>query len=338
MLEKEELKELTDITKIDKTSPIEYYEYYQRLMPFYLEWYNPTISNEPNLGYRPIAIGRNISWWIEKNEIVRNCYVKECKNKTESCHIKLSQYYNDKLSCWECSENKNNDKKKKRALISPWERYYNMHDRILWNIERVKSSHILKTCRSLYWHNSIRDKSLLNKPTDKSWNETIASNFTLDIDIHNKNTKNIWDSDILDKLYPMLCTVADDLENNDIGYKIMSSGNGIYFITERIIYDLDKEGNEDREVFWNKISFGWREYINNYLKPKVDNYKVFDLDGEEPYTMKFYKSPFSLHQRLGVSAIPINIDMINGIKSEEFVEMSNPLYVVDNWKKLVNAW
>ncbi len=319
-----------NLKEVDNWTPNQYYDYYQKLMPFYEDWYNT--SN----GYRPVAIGRNISWWIEKNEFTRKCFVKECKIRSEvECYnLILSQVGNNKLSCWICGKND----KKKRALVSPWERYYNVFQHILWNIEEVKKSNVLKTCRSLYWHNSIRDNKLKNEPTDKSWNEIIGSNFTLDIDIKKKDKFNMFDPEIYTKLYPMITDVAKKLEEEDIEYKIMSSGNGIYFITKRINEIDDIEKDETREVFWNKIAHGWREWINNDLVPIFENHKIFNVDGEDPYTMKFYKSPFSLHQRLDYSAIPTSLDMINNLSSKEFTEVSNPEYVTNNWKDLLNIW
>ena len=316
-----------NINKIDSRTPESYYEYYQKLIPFYEEWYNT--SN----GYRSVALGRNITWWLEKGETQRKCFIKKCKNKTDDCHLNLQQFGTDKLSCWECSIPSD---KKKRALISPWERYYNIFERILWNIETVKSSNVLKTARTLYWHNSIRDTKLTEIGTDKSWNEIIGSNFVLDIDIENKHTENMSDKWI--ELYQMIIDVSSKLENDDLEYKIMSSGNGIYFILKRINYDTDKENNESREVFWNKISSGWREYIKDELVPIFDKHPKFNIDGEEPYTMKFYKSPFSIHQRLDLCAIPLSIDTINNMNNEDFLEISNPSYVVENWKSLLKVW
>lgn len=319
-----------NLNEIDTWTPDMYYNYYQNLIPFYEKWYNAKD------GYRAVAIGRNIPWWIEKGETVRNCYIKKhktCKNMTDDCNMILQQFGSDKLSCWECSITSD---KKKRALISPWERFYDSFEKILWDIESIKNSKVLKTCRTMYWHNSIRDDKLKYIRTDKSWNEIIGSNFTLDIDIKNKNKNDIFD--IWNDVSPMINTLTNKLESDDIEYKIMNSGNGIYFITKRIIYDIDKEENESREVFWNKVTHGWRKYIKDELIPLFDKHPNFNVDGEEPYTMKFYKSPFSIHQRLDVSAIPLSIDMINDITTKDLKEITDPLYISDNWKKLSEVW
>ncbi len=317
-----------NLNEIDTWTPDMYYNYYQKLMVFYESWYN--IKD----GYRSVAIGRNITWWLEEKETVRKCFIKKCKNKTDSCHLTLQQFGTEKLSCWECSLSPKN--KKRRALISPWERYYNVFEKILWDIESVKKSNVLKTCRTLYWHNSIRDIKLKDIKTDKSWNEIIGSNFTLDIDIKNKHEDNIFDK--WNNVYPMVCDISSELENRDIEFKIMSSGNGIYFITKRILYDIDKEDNENCEVFWNKISNGWRKYIKDDLLPIFEKHPNFNVDGEEPYTMKFYKSPFSIHQRLDVSAIPLSLDMINNNTGKDIKEISQPLYVVNNWENSLKVW
>lgn len=322
-----------DLNEIDIWTTEMFYEYYQKLMPFYESWYN--IEN----GYRSVAIGRNLAWWLEKEEIERECYIKkykndkQCKNKNETCKLLLKQFGTDKLSCWECSIK---TEKKKRALISPWERFYNVFEKILWDIDHVKNTNVLKTCRTLYWHNSIRNIKLKDIKTDKSWNEIIGSNFTLDIDIENKHTENMFDK--WEYLPSMINDVASKLENDDIEYKILSSGNGIYFITKRIFYEIEKENNETCEVFWNKISNGWRKYINDDLNPIFEKHPKFNVDGEEPYTMKFYKSPFSIHQRLDLSAIPLSVDMINSINGKDFKELSEPLYVSNNWKNLLKIW
>ena len=54
-----------DLKKVDTWTPDQYYDYYQKLMPFYEGWYNT------ENGYRSIAMGRNIVWWLEKNELRR---------------------------------------------------------------------------------------------------------------------------------------------------------------------------------------------------------------------------------------------------------------------------
>ncbi len=324
-----------NLNEIDTWTPEMYYEYYQKLMPFYETWYN-TLG-----GYRPVAIGRNITWWLEKGETTRKCFIKkrkdkdECKLKTDDCHMVLEQYSNEKMSCWGCSES-SNSKRKKRALLSSWERYYNIFDKILWDIETIKKSNALKTTRSLYWHNSIRDVNIKNIRTYKSWNEIIGSNLTLDIDIENKHIENMFDK--WEHLPSMVSDVASKLEEHELEYKIMSSGNGIYFITKRIIYDTDKEDNESREVFWNKMCSGWKEFIMDELKPLFNKHPKFDVDGEEPYSMKFYKSPFSLHQRLDLSAIPLSIDTINDMSGKDFKELSDPTYVSNNWESILKAW
>lgn len=321
-----------NLNEIDTWTSNMYYDYYQKLMPFYETWYNA------GDGYRPVAIGRNLTWWLERKETTRKCFIKKCKNKTNDCYMELNQFGTDKISCWECSESsgKKLSGKNKKALISPFERYYNVFEKILWDIESVKISKILKTCRTLYWHNTIRDNELKHITTDKSWNESIGSNFTLDIDIKNKHTNDMYK--LWNELYSMVKDVATKLENDEIEYKIMSSGNGIYFITKRILYNIDKEENESKEVFWNKISNGWRNYIKDELVPLFDKHPSFNIDGEEPYTMKFYKSPFSLHQRLDLSAIPLSLDTINNMNNEDFIEISNPSYVIDNWENLLKVW
>ncbi len=231
----------------------------------------------------------------------------------------LTQAYNDKMSCWTCEFNQ------KRLLSSGWERYYNIGNRILWTIDMVESKMgMLSTIRSMYWQPAIRDYNLRDRPTDKSWNEITALNMVFDIDIIEKNTRSIFEKEIWDGLFDVLDDVGGILEDEDIGYKIQFSGNGCYFITNKIVEKDDIEEGESREEFWNKMAAGWADWINSEVKKLEEKHKNFTVDGREPYTMQFLKTPFSLHQRLDVSAIPISIDMIGEVTSEEFAELCGP--------------
>jgi len=325
----------TDISKlkeIDFWTPDQYLQYYTKLMPVLKGWYN-----QPE-GYRPVVMGRNISWWLAVGETRRKCRCyKVCpENKDitpESAHMILSQTANDKMSCWVCEFNP------KRQLSSGWERYYNINSRILWTIDMVKSRiGILSTIRSMYWQPAIRDYSLANRPTDKSWNEITALNLVLDIDIIDKNTKSVFDKDMWNTLFDMMVDIGDMLENEDIGYKIQFSGNGCYFITNKIVEKDEIKEGELREQFWNIIVSGWADWINCEVKKLEEKHKNFTIEGREPYTMMFLKAPFSLHQRLDVSAVPMSIDMINGMGSKEFEEICSPGYVIQNIDEFLRYW
>ncbi len=324
----------TDIEKlkeIDFWSPEHYYGYYSKLMPTLKKWYNVAE------GYRPVVMGRNISWWIKAGEVRRKCRCKACpegKNVTkDSVNMILSQAGNDKMSCFVCQYNL------KRQLSSGWERYYNVGSRILWNIDMIeKKPGILGTVRSMYWQPAIRDYNLVNTPTDKSWNEITAINLAFDIDIVNKNKKSIFDKDIWDTFFDLLVDTGEMLESEDLDYKIQFSGNGVYFITNKIIEKEEIEKDETREEFWNIVAYGWADWINNEVRLLEEFHKNFTIDGRQPYTMQFLKTPFSLHQRLDVSAIPMSIDMMNGMKSSEFVDMCKPEYAMNNTDKLLSVW
>lgn len=325
----------TDINKlkeIDPWTPGQYLQYYTRLMPVLKKWYNV-----PE-GYRPVVMGRNISWWLAMGETRRKCRChKACPEEKDinpqSAHMILTQAYNDKMSCWTCEFNC------KRQLSSGWERYYNIGNRILWNINMVESKiNMLSTIRSMYWQPAIRDYNLIDTPTDKSWNEIMALNLVFDIDIVDKNENSIFDKKIWDTFFDVLCDTGDMLEQEDIEYKIQFSGNGCYFITSKVIEKDEIQEGETREQFWNIMAAGWADWINSEVKYIEDINKNFTIDGREPYTMQFLKTPFSLHQRLDVSAIPISIDMINGMKSDEFSHICSPDYVINNIDELLKAW
>jgi len=325
----------TDINKlkeIDYWTPDQYFQYYTKLMPMLKGWYN-----QPE-GYRPVVMGRNISWWLSMGEIRRKCRChKICpENKDitpESAHMILTQAANDKMSCWTCEFNL------KRQLSSGWERYYNISNRILWTINMIESkTGIFSTIRSMYWQPAIRDYSLADKPTDKSWNEITALNLVFDIDIVDKNINSIFDKDIWNTFFDMLVDVGDVLDSENIGYKIQFSGNGCYFITNKIVEKDEIEEGETREQFWNIISSGWADWINSEVKKLEGRHKNFTIEGREPYTMQFLKTPMSLHQRLDASAIPISIDMVNGMSAEKFMEICSPNYVADNVNEILKVW
>lgn len=325
----------TDINKlkdIDNWTPDQYFQYYTKLMPMLKGWYN-----QPE-GYRPVVMGRNISWWLSMGETRRRCRCyKTCpENKDitpESSHMILSQAASDKMACWICEFNP------KRQLSSGWERYYNMNNRILWTIDMVESrTGILSTIRSMYWQPAIRDYGLVDKPTDKSWNEITALNLVFDIDVVDKNNRSIFEKEVWNGLFDMLDDVGGMLEDEDIGYKIQFSGNGAYFITNKIIEKDEIGEGETREQFWNLMAAGWADWINSEVKKLEEKHKNFTIDGREPYTMQFLKTPFSLHQRLDVSAVPISIDMINGMSAEKFMEVCDPNYVTDNVNDILKVW
>jgi hypothetical protein len=323
---------IEELRKIDPWAPSQYLGYYTKLMPTLKKWYNV-----PE-GYRPVVMGRNISWWLGMGETRRKCRCynacPEEKDVTkESMHMVLTQTYNDRMSCWTCEFNQ------KRLLSSGWERYYNISSRILWTIDMVESKMgMLSTIRSMYWQPAIRDYNLRDRPTDKSWNEITALNMVFDIDIIDKNNRSIFEKEIWDGLFDMLDDVGGMLEDEDIGYKIQFSGNGCYFITNKIVEKDEIDEGESREEFWNIVSAGWANWINSDVKKLEEKHKNFTIDGREPYTMMFLKTPFSLHQRLDVSAIPISIDMIGEITSGEFSELCNPDYVINNVDEMLKVW
>ncbi len=319
------------LKEIDFWSPEQYYNYYNKLMPTFKKWYN-TID-----GYRPVVMGRNISWWLKMGETIRKCRCKACPEGKEvtkdSLNMILSQTGNDKMSCFVCKYNN------KRQLSSGWERYYDIRNRILWNIDMVEQKPgMLSTIRSIYWQPAIRDYNLSNTPTDKSWNEITAINLTLDVDIINKNTKSIFDKEIWGTFFDLLVDTGEMLESEDLDYKIQFSGNGVYFLTTKIVEKEEIEEGETREEFWNVVAYGWSDWINSEVRLLEEFHKNFTIDGRQPYTMQFLKTPFSLHQRLDTSAIPISIDMINGMKSSEFEDICKPENVVDNTDKLLSVW
>lgn len=320
------------LKEIDFWSPDQYLQYYTKLMPVFKRWYNQAE------GYRPVVMGRNISWWIANGDTRRKCRCyKACPeekdvNKDDTYMI-LTQSYNDKMSCWSCEFNQ------KRQLSSGWERYYNISSKILWTIDMVESKMgILSTIRSIYWQPAIRDYSLIDKPTNKSWHEITALNTVLDIDVVDKNNSSIFEKEIWDGLFVMLDDVGGILEDEDIGYKIQFSGNGCYFIVNKIVEKDAIEEGESREEFWNKMVAGWADWINSDVKKLEEKHKKFTIDGREPYTMMFLKTPFSLHQRLDVSAIPVSIEMIGETTNSEFEEMCKPEYVTDNIDEILKAW
>lgn len=321
------------LRQIDFWNPEQYQEYYAKLMPILKQWYNT-----PE-GYRPVVMGRNITWWLKAKEIRRKCrcynVCPEGKEVTkDSAHMILAQAYNDKMSCWVCEFNPI-----KRQLSSGWERYYNINNRILWTIDMVENRPgLLSTIRSMYWQPAIRDYSLVDTPTDKSWNEIVAINLVFDIDIVDKNNRSIFEKEIWNGLFDMLVDTGEMLETEDIGYKIQFSGNGVYFIVNKIIEKDEIEEGESREEFWNIISAGWGDWINSEVKKLEEKHKNFTIDGREPYSMQFLKTPFSLHQRLDMSSVPINIDMINEINGKEFEEICKPEYVLNNVDEILKAW
>lgn len=324
--------DINKLKEIDSWTPGMYQEYYSRLMPTFKKWYNLVE------GYRPVVMGRNISWWLSMEETRRKCRCyKTCPEKKEitkdSAYMILTQAANDKMGCWTCEFNR------KRLLSSGWERYYNVGNRILWTIDMVESrTDMLGTIRSMYWQPAIRDYKLVSVPTDKSWNEIVGLSLVFDIDIVDKNNRSIFEKEIWDGMFDMLDDVGGMLEDEDIGYKIQFSGNGVYFITNKIIEKDEIGEGESREEFWNIISAGWGNWINEDVKKLEEKHKNFTIDGREPYTMQFLKTPFSLHQRLDVSAIPISIDMIGDIGSEEFLDVCKPEYAINNTEEILKAW
>lgn len=324
--------DVSKLKEIDPWTPAMYQEYYGKLMPTLKKWYNLVE------GYRPVVMGRNISWWINQGETRRKCRCHNvCPEKKDitkdSAHMILTQAASDKMSCWTCEFNL------KRQLSSGWERYYNIGNRILWSIDMVESrAGMLGTIRSMYWQPAIRDYRLIDAPTNKSWDEIVALNLVFDIDITDKNDRSIFEKDIWDGMFDVLDDVGGMLEDEDIGYKIQFSGNGVYFITNKIIENDEIEEGESREEFWNIISAGWANWINEEVKKLEEKHKNFTIDGREPYTMQFLKTPFSLHQRLDVSAIPISIDMIGEVSNEEFLDICKPEYAVNNIDEILKVW
>lgn len=334
-----------ELKKLDTWTSQDYQNYYLKLLPFFKEWYNV------KEGYRPVVMGRNIVWWLENGEVRRKCNRKTCKlvdNSKEDCtHKILDSFHNSKIGHWICELDRNRiveNKKNKtiKSLSSGWIRYFDIHQKILWNINMIEEHvGVLKTIRCMYWQPAIRDYKLVNLGTDKSWNEIVAENFVIDIDVVDKNRRSIFENDIWSNVDSMIIDADKLLKEEDIDYKLMFSGNGIYFITKRIVAKDEMYENENLEQFWNIISAGWNDWINKVFKVKIEEKygKFFSVDGDAPYTMKFYKTPFSLHQTFDVSAIPINIDLIHNITCDEFKNLCEPKFVVNNYEYLLNkAW
>lgn len=326
------------LKSVDSLTPKFYRKYYTTLMPVFKQWYH-----QPE-GYRPVVMGRNIPWWIDRNEVRRKCRCRVCSNEQnkflDDCndgkHLVLGQNGQNKMSMWKC-ELEENDRKSARS--SPWMRYMNPASKILYDIDMIEARpKILSTVRSMYWQPAIRNYDLLNDPTSKSWNEITALNIVIDIDIKNKHYDNIFDNKIWNSSYDMLSYTADILEKEDIEYKIQSSGNGFYFIMKKIIEEEERHEDETIESFWNVIVAGWKEFVDSELKKVEEKFGQFTIDGREIYTMQFLKTPFSLHQRLDSIAVPISLDLISSIDSREFALISSPEYVLDNWNELVNVW
>lgn len=329
--------DVEQLRQIDYRTPTEYEDYYTKLLPFFRQWYA-----QPE-GYRPTVIGRNLSWWLTRNETRRKCRYKYCKHYTEEEHPNqpcqhsiLAQGGTDKMSTWICELNKDD---KKRQLSSGWERYKDPFRGILWHIDDIiKKPSILSIARSLYWQPAIRDNNLINNSTDKSWFEIRALNIVIDIDIINKNVRSILEPEIYNTLHPFLCKTAQKIEAEDLTYKIQFSGNGIYFITSKIIATQERQPDENLEQFWNIIVAGFANYVNKDLKPLEDKFKFFNIEGRESYTMQFLKTPLSLHQRLDNSAVPITIDQINSMNVKEFEEYCKPENVIQDPSKYMSVW
>lgn len=134
------------------------------------------------------------------------------------------------------------------------------------------------------------------------------------------------------------CKTADKLQEKGIIYRLQFSGNGIYFITQKIIAKNERLPDENLEQFWNMIVSGFANYVNNDLKQLQDKFKFFDFEGREAYTMQFLKTPLSIHQRLDSSAVPITIDMINDMTNKEFEEYCKPENVIKDPAKYWDVW
>lgn len=326
------------LKSVDSLTPEFYQNYYTTLMPVFKQWYHQ------KEGYRPVVMGRNLPWWLNKGETRRKCRCRKCSNTDkkfmddchEDMHLILGQNGQNKMSMWKC-ELEENDKRSARS--SPWMRYFNPASKILFDIDMIeKRPNMLSTIRSIYWQPAIRNYGLLNNPTDKSWNEITALNIVIDIDIVNKHNESIFSDKIWDNCYDMLSYTAGILEEEDIEYRIQSSGNGFYFIMKKIIENKERCEDETVESFWNVIVAGWKEFVDSELKKVEDKFRQFTVDGREIYTMQFLKTPFSLHQRLDSIAIPVSLDLISSVDSREFALISSPEYVLDNWNELANVW
>jgi hypothetical protein len=328
---------------IDDLTPEYYQEYYSKVLPYLENFYNQ------GNGYRPIVIGRNISWWIQHKEVRRRCgYSANCKRVNPPgsvcLHNTLTQFLTSKLSCWMCEVigeeiNPKTGKMRQKKCSAVWDRYYSFRPLLYYTIGQLKSmTGKLKTIRSLYWQPAMRDIKLLQVPVNKEWSEIVDLNLVIDVDIKNKHTNSIFE----DKYWKHLPSFVDDvvgfIENRGFDCKLQFSGNGIYFITGKVLGNEKILETMTREQFWNRVAGAWRDFLNNDLKPFVDEkYPMFDIDGEEPYTMKFYKAPFSLHQRLNTVAIPLSREMLDKT-AEQFQEICKPEYVCEHIVDIKKVW
>lgn len=327
-----------EITNLqDSMTSMQYQEYYTKVLPVFKWWYN---QNEE--GFRPVVIGRNLAWWIERNEVVRKCkYICKdakgnviCPHPEDSSQI-LSHSKGEKLSCWTCKYNP------KKEIAGPFERFLVFNTKVLYTIDDIIARPaMLKTARSFYWHPAMHPWSGKGHGIKKQWDEIVGLNLVIDIDIIDKGERTIFERDIYSTVGNMLDDIDEILKREDINYKLQFSGNGIYFITDKIVAEMEMEKEIDQtiEQFWNIVAGGWSKFITDDLKPLEKKHKNFTFDAREPYTMQFVKTPFSLHQRLDVSAIPLNRDIFDDYTTDEFKDLTSPEYVVNHIKELCDTW
>lgn len=330
-----------EITNLqDSMTSVQYQEYYTKVLPVFKWWYN---QNEE--GFRPVVIGRNLAWWLERGETIRKCkYICKdkdgkviCPHSEDSSQI-LSNSKGEKLSCWVCKYNP------KKEMAGPFERFLVFNTKVLYTIDDIIARPaMLKTARSFYWHPAMHPWSEKGHGIKKQWDEIVGLNLVIDVDIIDKSERTIFEEDIYSTIPYMLDDIDEILKREDIDYKLQFSGNGIYFITSKIAVEEEKEKGEKEkdqtiEQFWNVIAGGWSKFITDDLKPLERKNWNFTFDAREPYTMQFVKTPFSLHQRLDVSAIPLNRDIFDDYTADEFKDLTSPEYVVNHIKELCDIW
>lgn len=335
---------IDDLKKDELWTSEEYGDYYKGLMGFYDIWYG--VKD----GDRTVVIGQNLASYLEDKNVRRKCWCSKClvpgnnfgKDRRGEKHIVLDRNGTTLEMCWRCEyicsipiegiEEKLND-----PMASGFNIYADFGVKNLINWDSINEER-LRSFRTMYWRPAIRDRQFRNVSTTGNWSQVVAYNPVIDIDVRDKNTRNVLD--YWEESIGMLDDVVVVMEDEGLEFKMMFSGNGWYLILKRIIMSEKLSDIKiSPEVFWNKVAKGLSMWIKKYLVDTVGEkwHNYFNIEFKQPNELKYYKSPGSIHQRFYQSAIPFDMNLLSKGK-DEFVEMINPKSIPINFDNLLRIW
>lgn len=338
---------IDDLKNAELWTSDEYGDYYKGLNNFYKGWYGV------KEGDRTVVIGQNLASYLEDKNVRRKCWCSRClvpgvnfgKDRRGEKHIVLDRNGTTLEMCWRCEyvcgiPIEGIEEKLSDPMASGFNIYADFGVKNLINWDAIGEDR-LRSVRTLYWRPAIRDIQFRNATTTGNWSQVVAYNPVIDIDVRDKNIRNVLD--YWDESIGMLGDVVLVMENEGLEFKMMFSGNGWYLILKRVVMnDKLKEKGLDGvspEVFWNKVAKGLSMWIKKYLVDTVGEKwsKYFNIEFKQPNELKYYKSPFSIHQRFYHSAIPVDMNLLMKGK-DEFVENINPKSIPANFDKLIRIW